>query len=87
MAFLLACPNCGQRDVYEFRYGGEMKDRPAPDAALSDWPAYFYSRSNVAGDEQAWWYHTFGCRKWFVAVRNTVTNSVYSSSWPEKAHS
>ena len=87
MAFLIACPNCGERGAYEFRYGGELQDRPAPDASKSEWSVYFYSRTNVAGDERAWWYHTFGCRKWFVAVRNTVTNNVQHTLWPEEVHS
>ena len=25
MSFLLACPLCGPRDVYEFRFGGEVQ--------------------------------------------------------------
>ena len=38
MSFLLACPNCGPRDVYEFRFQGEVTSRPAatPDAARAD---------------------------------------------------
>ena len=30
MSFLLTCPLCGPRDVYEYRYGGEVQQRPAP---------------------------------------------------------
>ena len=29
MSFLIPCPNCGKRSVYEFRFGGEVKTRPA----------------------------------------------------------
>ena len=64
MAFLLACPNCGERSVYEFRFGGEVTPRPEPDASREKWTAYFYTRRNVAGDQREWWYHSFGCRKW-----------------------
>ena len=32
MSFLLACPQCGERSAYEFRFGGEVKSRPQPDA-------------------------------------------------------
>ena len=35
MSFLLPCPNCGKRSVYEFRFGGEVKQTPAPDAPAS----------------------------------------------------
>ena len=37
MAFLLACPNCGERNVGEFRFGGELMARPAPDATHEEW--------------------------------------------------
>ena len=83
MGFLLGCPNCGERNVYEFRFGGEELVRPAPDAPQHDWTGYFYARRNVAGEQREWWYHIFGCRRWFVAVRDTVTNEVSQTSWPE----
>ena len=86
MAFLLACPNCGERDVHEFRFGGEVTERPTPGASNDEHTRYFYFRRNVAGEQQEWWYHTFGCRKWFVAVRDTVTNHVRQTAWPEEAH-
>ena len=82
MAFLLACPNCGQRNVHEFRFGGEVMPRPSPDASSEEWARYFYDRRNVAGVQREWWYHKFGCRKWFVALRDTVTNEVQQTSWP-----
>ncbi len=85
MAFLLACPNCGERSVDEFRFGGEVMARPAPDASNEAWAGYFYARRNVAGVQREWWYHKFGCRKWFEALRDTVTNEVRQTSWPGKA--
>ena len=30
MSFLLRCPHCGNRSVYEFRFGGEVKGAPPP---------------------------------------------------------
>ncbi len=86
MGFLLKCPNCGDRNVYEFRFGGEVTARPKPDASNDEWTAYFYNRRNVAGDQHEWWYHTLGCRKWLQAVRDTVTNHVRETSWPEEPH-
>ena len=82
MAFLLACPNCGERDVYEFRFGGEVSTRPAPDASSDEWAGYFYDRHNVAGVQREWWYHKLGCRKWLIALRDTVSNEVQQNSWP-----
>ena len=46
MSFLLPCPNCGPRDVYEFRYGGEHRLRPKPDASGEAWVDYLYLRDN-----------------------------------------
>ena len=34
MSFLLPCPNCGKRSVYEFRFGGEVKQGPAANARI-----------------------------------------------------
>ncbi len=83
MAFLLNCPNCGERSVYEFRFGGEFTTRPAPGASQEEWTGYFYARGNVAGTQREWWNHRFGCRKWFLALRDTVTNQVRETFWPE----
>ena len=32
---LLACPNCGDRNVSEFRFGGELNSRPKDPSTLS----------------------------------------------------
>jgi heterotetrameric sarcosine oxidase delta subunit len=82
MAFLLNCPNCGERNVQEFRFGGELSARPAPDATRDEWSNYYYFRTNAAGVQREWWNHRFGCRKWFLALRDTVTNRVQETSWP-----
>ena len=81
MSFLLNCPNCGERNVNEFRFGGEVTVRPSPDASDDDWSRYFYSKKNAAGVQQEWWNHRFGCRKWFLALRDTVTNQVEQTFW------
>ena len=83
MSFLLRCPNCGERSVYEFRFGGEAKPRPAPDASDEEWLQYCYAKQNEAGVHKEWWFHRLGCRQWFFAVRNTMTNEVSDTSFPE----
>jgi sarcosine oxidase subunit delta len=70
MSFLLTCPNCGPRDVGEFRYGGQ----------ILPWPASG-SGSNLPGSQQERWYHRFGCRRWLVAVRDVRTNLVLRTDW------
>jgi heterotetrameric sarcosine oxidase delta subunit len=82
MSFLLPCPQCGPRDVYEFRWGGEQSQRPAPAAPAGAWVEYRYFRDNVAGVQREWWYHRAGCRRWFVAVRDTRDNEVQRTFWP-----
>ena len=49
MSFLLTCPNCGDRNVNEFQYGGEVTSRPAPGDEPDQWTEYFYARKNTAG--------------------------------------
>jgi heterotetrameric sarcosine oxidase delta subunit len=83
MSFLLHCPHCGDRSVYEFRFGGEVKERPAPDASEDDWVRYTYVKTNEAGVQKEWWYHRAGCRQWIVATRNTITNQVLDTSFPK----
>lgn len=83
MSFLVPCPVCGPRDVYEFRYGGEIQRRPAPGSSRETWARYLYERTNPAGMERAWWYHRLGCQRWFQAERNTHSNQVISASLPE----
>lgn len=82
MSFLLSCPQCGRRDVYEFRWGGEESRRPAPGAPAEVWSSYLYLRDNEAGAQREWWYHRMGCRRWFLALRDTRTNEVQSTFWP-----
>ena len=83
MSFLLNCPNCGERSVQEFRFGGEVTKRPPPDAPREQWSHYFYFRPNTAGIQQEWWNHRYGCRRGFHARRDTTTNQVQETFWPE----
>ena len=76
MTFLLTCPNCGPRDVYEFRFQGEVTHRPPSTPTRRELSAYVYFRSNPAGVQREWWYHSTGCGLWFVAERDTTTNEV-----------
>jgi len=85
VSFLLPCPHCGPRSVYEFRFGGEVKQRPTPDTPEERWVDYIYTKTNEAGAQKEWWYHRDGCRQWMQAVRNTVTNEVLDAFFPEES--
>lgn len=75
--FLIPCPHCGPRNVSEFRYVGERRTRPDPQAATPvQWRAYLYEHDNIAGLSVESWYHTFGCRRFVSVERHTVTNAV-----------
>ncbi len=83
MSFLLNCPHCGNRSVYEFRFGGEVKKRPDPGAPGEAWQQYNYTKANEAGVQKEWWYHSSGCRRWLHAIRDTRSNEVIQTCFPE----
>lgn len=70
------CPNCGDRNAQEFRYGGEYNPRPNDPTSQDDagWAGYVYFKDNRAGEQQEWWLHQAGCGLWFLARRDTRTN-------------
>ncbi len=75
MGFLIPCPNCGPRDAYEFKFGGESKSSPTLNTNLKDLRHYFYFNKNVAGIHEESWYHG-ACDSWLVIRRDTVSNTV-----------
>lgn len=85
---LIECPNCGPRDETEFHYGGQAHVAyPADPNALSDreWAEYLFYRDNPRGLYAERWNHSIGCRKWFNALRDTVTyefTAVYRAGEP-----
>jgi methylglutamate dehydrogenase subunit B len=76
---LINCPYCGSRDVSEFTYQAE--DRERPDPASTDrqaWDDYVYDRLNQAGPHAEIWQHSGGCRSHLRIERNTLTHEVLS---------
>jgi sarcosine oxidase subunit delta len=75
---LIHCPYCAEkRPEVEFTYGGEAHiARPPVPAAQSDaeWEAYLFIRANPKGRHHERWRHSFGCGRFFNAVRDTVTD-------------
>ena len=73
---LIKCPWCGDRAETEYSYGGEAGiKRPLQPDELSDaeWADYLFNRKNSKGAHEELWNHAQGCRRWFVAERDTVT--------------
>jgi heterotetrameric sarcosine oxidase delta subunit len=83
LTFLINCPNCGKRSIYEFQFGGEALRRPTLDASDQEWYDYAYGRKNIRGVDKEWWYHRFGCKRWFLAIRDTTDNRVLQTFLPE----
>ncbi len=78
---LINCPWCGEREEPEFGYGGQAHIAyPADPEALNDedWARYLFFRANSKGPFAERWVHSAGCRRWFNAVRDTVTNDFAS---------
>jgi sarcosine oxidase, subunit delta len=78
---LIPCPHCGERNSSEFSYVGETKVRPAGDTP-AEWRQYLYEKRNPAGWTTEQWFHASGCRKYFMAVRHTVSNEVRWTGLP-----
>ena len=76
MPYSIVCPNCGYRDIHEFRFGGEDRGpRPFDDKASPEaWSEYVHLRTNAAGPQKEWWYHRDGCGTWFTIWRDPTTN-------------
>jgi sarcosine oxidase, subunit delta len=75
----IPCPWCGPRDETEFHYGGQAHIAyPADPLAQTDaeWAAYLFLRDNPKGWFAERWAHTAGCRRWFNAIRHTLTSEV-----------
>jgi heterotetrameric sarcosine oxidase delta subunit len=85
---LISCPHCGPRAEDEFVHGGDAGGvRPADPASLDDaaWTAYLYFRDNPVGAHQEYWFHRFGCRRWLVLRRDTLTHQILAVALPGAA--
>lgn len=76
---LMQCPCCGSRPFTEFHYGGERRARPELADDMATWIRYIYFRKNAAGRHVEWWYHPAGCKRWFLAERDTITNAIFGT--------
>jgi sarcosine oxidase subunit delta len=71
------CPWCGPREETEFRYGGEAdKPRPKRDASVVEWAHYNYIHVNTKGTARELWIHIYGCGRWLVLERDTLTHEI-----------
>jgi len=76
---LIECPWCGERHETEFHYGGEAHIvRPENPEELTDqqWAEFLFMKSNTKGVFKERWNHSNGCRRWFNAIRHTVSHEI-----------
>ena len=72
----LKCPLNGLRNISEFTYGGEFHVQPDPvECTKEEWVEYIFFHDNHAGEVVEWWCHS-ASSYWFVARRNTITDTV-----------
>ncbi|MEM8822822.1 MAG: sarcosine oxidase subunit delta [Pseudomonadota bacterium] len=78
---LLTCPNCGLSvEETELAPGGEAHlTRMGPDASDDDFEGYLFLRDNAKGVVFERWRHAYGCGKWFLAARHSVTMEVFGT--------
>ena len=70
---LIPCPNCGERDEHEFKYGGRAIQYPALDESTPDWHKALHQRDSGENIRELW-YHQSGCECWFEITRNLITH-------------
>lgn len=78
---ILTCPYCGVRaEETELTPGGEAHlKRFGPGSADDEFEGYLFARENPKGVHFERWRHSYGCGKWFLAARDTVTLQVYGT--------
>lgn len=78
---LLTCPSCGLAvEETELAPGGEAHlTRQGPGSSDAAFERYLFLRDNVRGVHFERWRHAYGCGKWFIAARDTVTLEVYGT--------
>ncbi|NQW08520.1 MAG: sarcosine oxidase subunit delta [Alphaproteobacteria bacterium] len=81
---LISCPFCGERPEDEFGFGGDASVRHqgggdgTEPASVEQYADYLYLRDNPKGRHAEYWVHRYGCRRWLVAERDTVTHEIFS---------
>jgi sarcosine oxidase subunit delta len=76
VSFTITCPICGERDVYEFHFGG--RDRGPPPShdnlTIEEYLRYAQFRTTRTEAQLEWWFHFNGCGSWFTTWRNPANN-------------
>jgi sarcosine oxidase subunit delta len=78
---ILNCPYCGiDADETDLHGGGQAHlKRETVGAQDADFEEYLFIRDNPMGVHFERWRHVYGCGKWFLAARDTVTLEVFGT--------
>lgn len=78
---ILTCPYCGvAAEETELHPAGEAHlTRHGPGSTDADFEGYLFARRNPKGVHFERWRHLYGCGKWFLAARDTVTLQVFGT--------
>ncbi|EAU45192.1 sarcosine oxidase subunit delta [Salipiger bermudensis] len=78
---ILHCPCCGvDAAEIELAPGGEAHlKREGPGSSDAALETYLFTRDNPRGVVLERWRHAYGCGKWFLAARDSVTMEVYGT--------
>ena len=78
---ILECPCCGvMADESELSPGYEAHlKRHGPGSSDEEFESYMFARKNPKGVHFERWRHAYGCGKWFLAARCTVTLEVFGT--------
>ena len=77
----LTCPYCHtSADETELAPGGQAHlKRHGPGSTDDQFEAYMFARANPRGVHFERWRHAYGCGKWFLAARCTLTLEVFGT--------
>lgn len=82
---MFTCPHCGVAvEETELSPGGEAHLRRfGPGSSDAEFEGYLFARRNPRGVHFERWRHAYGCGKWFLAARDTVTMQVFGTYSPQ----
>ncbi|MEO8531074.1 MAG: sarcosine oxidase subunit delta [Deltaproteobacteria bacterium] len=78
---ILTCPYCGivAEETKLVAGGPAHLKREGPGSTDEAFERYLFLRDNVKGVHLERWRHAYGCGKWFLAARDTVTLEVFAT--------
>lgn len=73
---IMTCPINGERPISEFYYWGAIKQMPNPDTCSDEeWSDYVFNKNGAPGVKKEFWCHS-PSNTWFVAERDTLTDTI-----------